>query len=50
MQENKGEIANQRSNLIINTRINDGTQKAPYQTTTNLSNIEKNDDEIAILV
>ena len=30
MQENKGEIANQKSNLIINTRINDGTQKTLY--------------------
>ena len=36
-------------NLVINKRINDGIRKNPNQTITNLSDIELNDDEIAVL-
>ena len=35
--------------LVINERINDGILKNLNQTITNLSDIELNDDEIAVL-
>ena len=36
-------------NLVINKRINDGIRKNPNQTITDLSDIELNNDEIAVL-
>ena len=35
--------------LVINERINDGIRKNLNQTITNMSDIELNDDEIAVL-
>ena len=47
----KKEVRHQKQldNLVINKRINDGIRKNPNQIITNLSDIELNDDEIALL-
>ena len=47
----KTEVRHQKKldNLVINKRINDGIRKNPNQIITNLSDIELNDDEIALL-
>ena len=45
----KRDIKKKLYNLVINKRINDGIWENTNQTTTNLSDIERNDDKTEVL-